>query len=199
MDAITVTISELAGMISITAPYSADFVRQARRAGGRWNRDAKAWTFDARDRAAVEEALADCYGWAAQGAQTGDFRITLTSSNAGDREVRILGRRVALRWRRDDDVVLGEGVAVTAGDFPSRAGSLSRPAILDPGDGDVTLVVRDLPLTVMGDEDLVATYPVAPVAAAEQELGALRAERDRLVRQVAEIDALLAAAEAVGD
>lgn len=199
MDAITVTISELAGMISITAPYSADFVRQARRVGGRWNRDAKAWTFDARDRAAVEAALARCYGWAPQGAQTGDFRITLTSSNAGDREVRLLGRRVARRWRRDDDVTIGEGVAVVTGDFSSRAGSLSRPAILDPGDGDVTLVVRDLPLTVMGDEDLVETYQVAPVPAAEQDLEALRTERAQLVRRLAEIDALLAAAEAVGD
>lgn len=197
MDAITVT--ELDNTISVTAPYDAAFVRQARRAGGRWNRQARSWVFDARDRGAVEAALAECYGWAPQGAQTGDFRITLTSSNAGGREVRILGRRVARRWRRDDDVALGEGVAVVDGDFPSRGGSHSSPAVLDPGDGDVTLVVRDLPLTVMGDEDLVETYQVAPVPAAEQDLGALRAERDRLVRRLAEIDALLAAAEAVGD
>lgn len=195
----TITITELAGLLSVTAPYDKRFVSAARRAGGRWNRDAKAWTFDARDRAAVEAALARCYGWAPQGAQTGDFRITLTSSNAGDREVRLLGRRVARRWRRDDDVTIGEGVAVVTGDFPSRAGSLSRPAILDPGDGDVTLVVRDLPLTVMGDEDLVETYQVAPVPAAEQDLEALRTERAQLVRRLAEIDALLAAAEAVGD
>lgn len=195
----TITITELAGLLSVTAPYDKRFVSAARRAGGRWNRDSRAWVFDTRSRAAVEAALARCYGWAPQGAQTGDFRITLTSSNAGGREVRILGRRVARRWRRDDDVALGEGVAVIDGDFPGRAGSLSRPAVLDPGDGDVTLVVRDLPLSVMADEDLVETYQVAPVPAAEQELGALRAERDRLVRRVAEIDALLAAAEAVGD
>lgn len=194
-----ITISELGGMISVTAPYSADFVREARRAGGRWNRSARSWVFDARDRGAVVAALAECYGWAPQGAQTGDFRITLTSSNAGGREVRILGRRVARRWRRDDDVALGDGVAVVDGDFPSWGGSHSSPAVLDPGDGDVTLVVRDLPTAVMADEDLVETYQVAPVAAAEQDLEALRTERAQLVRRLAEIDALLAAAEAVGD
>ena len=196
----TITITELAGMISVVAPYSADFVRQARRAGGRWNRNAKSWVFDARDRGAVEAALSSCYGWAPAGAPTGDFRITLTSGNAGDKEVRIMGRTVARRWRRDSTVVIGEGVAVIDGDFPSRAGSLSRPAILDMGDAPVTLVVRDLPASVMADEDLVETYKVTPVpdaaaGLADADLEDLRAERARLIRRLAEIDALLEAAD----
>lgn len=195
----TITITELAGLLSVTTPYDKEFVSAARRAGGRWNRQARAWVFDARERAAVEAALAECYGWAPGGAATGDFHVTLTARNAGGREVRLMGRTIARRWRRDDDVALGEGVAVVAGDFSGRGGSLSQPAVIGWGDEDVTLIVRDLPLTVLADEDLVATYQVAPVPAAEQDLGALRAERDRLVRRVAEIDALLAAAEAVGD
>lgn len=196
----TITITELAGMISVSAPYSADFVHQARRAGGRWNRDAKAWIFDARDRAAVEAALTDCYGWAPAGAPTGDFHVTLTSSNASDKEVRLMGRTIARRWRRDSTVVIGEGVAVINGDFPGRAGSLSRPAILDMGDAPVTLVVRDLPVSVMADEDLVSAYAITPApdaaaGLADADLEDLRAEREKLLRRLAEIDALLADAD----
>lgn len=194
----TVTVTELGGMISVAAPYDKAFVREARKVGGRWSRDASAWVFDARERAAVEAALSRCYGWAPGGAQTGDFYVTLTSWNAGEREVRIMGRAVARRRRRDADVTLGEGVAVTRGDFTDRGGSVSHPAIIDGG-GDVTLVVHDLPTAIMANEQLVAGYGISPVPPAEADLTALRAEREKLLRRVAEIDALLAAAEAVGD
>ena len=195
-----ITITELAGMISVVAPYNADFVRQARRAGGKWSRDARAWVFDARDRGAVEAALVKCYGWAPAGAPMGDFHVTLTAHNAGDREVRLLGRTIARRWRRDSTVVIGEGVAVIDGDFPSRAGSLSRPAILDMGDAPVTLVIRDLPTTIMADADLVETYMITPApdaaaGLADADLEDLRAERAQLMRRLAEIDALLADAD----
>lgn len=193
-----ITVTELGGMISVTAPYDKAFVREARKVGGRWNRDAKAWRFDSRNRASVEAALGRCYGWAPGGAQTGDFYVTLTSWNAGEREVRIMGRAVARRWRRDADVTLGEGAAVVSGDFTGRGGSVSHPAIIDGG-GDVTLVVHDLPTAVMANEQLVADYEISPVPPAEADLTALRAEREKLLRRVAEIDALLAAAEAVGD
>lgn len=196
----TITITELAGLLSVVAPYDKKFVAAARRAGGKWSRDARAWVFDARDRGAVEAALTECYGWAPAGAPTGDFHVTLTSSNAGDKEVRIMGRAIARRWRRDSTVVIGEGVAVVTGDFPGRAGSLSRPAILDMGDAPVTLVVRDLPVSVMADEDLVSAYAItpAPDAAADladADLEDLRAERAQLMRRLAEIDALLADAD----
>ena len=193
-----VTVAELGGLISVTAPYDKAFVREARKVGGRWKRDASAWVFDARDRASVEAALRRCYGWAPGGAPTGDFYITLTSRNASEREVRIMGRVVARRWRRDGDVSLGEGVAVASGDFTERGGSVAHPAIVDQGD-DVTLIVRDLPTAIMADEQLVASYRVSPVPPAEADLTALRAERGKLLRRLAEIDALLAAAEAVGD
>lgn len=77
------------------------FVREARKVGGRWNRDAKAWRFDSRNRASVEAALGRCYGWAPGGGPTSDFRITLTWRNAAEREVKIMGRSIARRWRRD--------------------------------------------------------------------------------------------------
>lgn len=194
----TVTVTELGGMISVAAPYDKAFVREARRVGGRWSRDASAWMFDARERAAVEAALGRCYGWAPGGAQTGDFYVTLTSRNAGECEVRIMGRAVARRRRRDADVTLGEGVAVTRGDFTDRGGSVSHPAIIDGG-GDVTLVVHDLPTAIMANEQLVAGYGISPVPPAEADLTALRVEREKLLCRVAEIDALLAAAEAIGD
>lgn len=198
MDAITIT--ELAGLVSVTAPYNVDFVREARRAGGRWNKDSRAWVFDTRSRAAVEAALARCYGWAPGGAPTGDFHVTLTSGNAGDKEVRLLGRTIVRRWRRDSTVVIGEGVAVIDGDFPGRAGSLSRPAVIGWGDEDVTLVIRDLPTAVMADEDLVSTYAITPApdaaaGLADADLEDLRAEREKLLRRLAEIDALLADAD----
>lgn len=109
-----------------------------------------------------------------------------------------MGRAVARRRRRDADVTLGEGVAVTRGDFTDRGGSVSHPAIIDSGD-DVTLVVHDLPTAIMADEQLVAGYGISPVPPAEADLTALRVEREKLLRRVAEIDTLLAAAEAIGD
>ena len=197
-EAITITITEFGGMISVTAPYDKAFVREARKVGGRWNRDAKAWRFDSRNRASVEAALGRCYGWAPGGGPTSDFRITLTWRNAAEREVKIMGRSIARRWRRDADVTLGEGAAVVSGDFTGRGGSVSHPVVIDQGD-DVTLIVHDLPTAVMANEQLVADYEISPVPPAEADLTALRAEREKLLARVAEIDALLAAAEAIGD
>lgn len=48
--------------IQVTSPYNADFVKQARKLGGRWIKDVKRWAFPAAKADAVREALVEHYG-----------------------------------------------------------------------------------------------------------------------------------------
>ena len=48
--------------IQVTSPYNADFVKQARKLGGRWIKDVKRWAFPAAKADAVREALVEYYG-----------------------------------------------------------------------------------------------------------------------------------------
>ena len=86
------------GKIAVSSPFNPDFVKGAKRLGGKWSGDTKAWLFDARDRGRVEDLLATCYGYsAAASGELATVRIVLDEDNAGDKEVYFAGRSICSR------------------------------------------------------------------------------------------------------
>jgi hypothetical protein len=175
---------------AVVAPYDPTFVAGAKRLHGKWDAARKAWSFDLRDREAVNAILADIYGWSPEATcETVTVRISL-GALCGSREapeLRIAGRRVAWRPGRDEPVRTAENVRIVSGEFPRSGGSMRFPT-LNPVSGTI-LEIRDLPASAVplidkSFEPEIVDEGGAARSALEAELAAARA-------RVAELEALL--------
>lgn len=177
------------GMIAVSSPFNPDFVKAAKRLGGKWSGDTKAWLFDARDRGRVEDLLATCYGYsAAASGELATVRIVLDEDNAGDKEVYFAGRSICSRRYRDVPVKTADNVVVIDGEFPASAGSMRYPAVIR-GSRTVTIEVRDVPVEALAAEKELRFERIDADTQAQRE--ALIAERERLIARLAEIDEAL--------
>jgi hypothetical protein len=133
--------------ISVETPYHPEFIKQARGLNGKFS--GGVWTFDVRDAERVHQTVANVYG-AVGGVpvEVVDVEMELTSSNASGQQVFALGRQIASRSMRDSRVKLGDGVTVATGSFTSSGGSRNNPAIMGYRGEPVTVLVRDVPVTL---------------------------------------------------
>lgn len=177
------------GMIAVSSPFNPDFVKGAKRLGGKWSGDTKAWLFDVRDRGRVEDLLATCYGYSvAPSGELATVRIVLDEDNAGDKEVYFAGRSICSRRYRDAPVKTADNVVVIDGEFPASAGSMRYPAVIR-GSRTVTIEVRDVPVEALVAEKELRFERIDADTQAQRE--ALIAERERLIARLAEIDEAL--------
>ena len=144
MDQVKVTVS--GSKVSVVSPYSPEFPPRAKELGGKWR--APAWEFDARDEERVRALLMEVYGTDGRPVETVTirYRIGTERYESKRRELWVAGRQVARRPGRDSQVILGDGVVVVEGSFPSSAGSRANPQI--GGDG-VVLEIRDVPASLV--------------------------------------------------
>ena len=197
-----VTITRTDSHVSVESPYSEAFVAAARQRGGRWDRAAKAWTFDARDEAAVRELCREHYGTdgTADVARV-DVRLTALRHVTAERDsVRLGNRTIARATGRDSGARLGDGVVIETGDLADYGikrgsdGTISSGGSVQywetiVGEGTV-LLVRDLSEHDLGEVN-ERDWRVETVEASPIDADALREERERLVARLAEIDAAL--------
>lgn len=178
--------------IAVATPYHAKWREQARSdLSGRWHSGRKAWTFDARNRSEVSQALRAIFGTDGTTAtETVTVRIPAYRHEAGA-EIEFAGRTLAKRPSRDDEVQLMPGVILLEGQFDGSGGSMKYPQI--NADEDVFLKVTDIPKAALNDED-DNSYEILDERAVD--LDALRAEKERLLARLAEIDKALTAAQA---
>lgn len=201
MSTIDITITETSrGRLAVTTPYSAEFVAAAKRLGGRWAPKTKAWTFDPRDRARVEDILTQCFGWVSQpSGELTTVRVVVDDGAGNAPEVRFAGRPICWRRGRDESVRLADNVVIVDGCFPGSGGSMRRPLVISaPSDAEVTLEVRDIPVEALAAEDSSRWDSLRwerVDAAPPAQRDALVAERERLVARLSEIDAILAATD----
>ena len=175
--------------VAVRTPFNPDFVKGAKRLGGKWSGESKAWLFDARDRCRVEDLLATCYGYsAAPSGELATVRIVLNEDNAGEREVYFAGRSICSRRYRDTPVKTADNVIIIDGEFPASGGSVRYPAVISGG-RTVTIEVRDVPVEALAAERTLRWKRVDVEAQARRD--ALVAERERLIARLAEIDAAL--------
>lgn len=177
------------GKIAVFSPFNHDFVKGAKRLGGKWSGDTKAWLFDVRDRDRVEDLLASCYGYSvAPSGELATVRIILDEDNAGGKEVYFAGRSICSRRYRDVPVKTADNVVVIDGEFPASAGSVRYPAVIR-GSRTVTIEVRDVPVEALAAEKELRFERIDADTQAQRE--ALIAERERLIARLAEIDKAL--------
>lgn len=175
----------------VTAPYNSEFISAAKRLGGRW--DAPEWVFDARDEARVRALLIECYGTDGEIADLVTIRIEWTENESAKRaSIEANGRTIARADGRDSGARLGDGVVLLDGEFGSGG---SRANWTTTARAGTVVLVRDFPraaaqalVAAPGRERQYSIEPEAPAVDAD----ALRAERERLVARIAEIDKLLA-------
>lgn len=182
------------GRLAVITPYNEDFIAGARRLRGRWDGGTKAWTFDPRDSERVENLLHKVFGYVTNpSGEVATVRVSLNHDNAGEKTVSFAGREVCWRRYRDADVQLASNVVVVEGSFWGRGGSMKYPAVIDD-DTEVVLEVRDVPVEALEVEKGIKWEKVETAGAPSVEQ-VLRAEREKLLTRLAEIDALLEAGD----
>lgn len=178
----------------LQSPYHPHLPDRARALGGAFDAGSKCWRFSARDEQRVRDLAREIYGTDGAAAdRTVDVRITMADcehlllGQRGPECLWLFGRKIAERPARDSRVRLGADVVTVEGGFPASGGSVKNPA-LNAYDGTI-LEVRGVPA---GHPDL-ARGPAIVVEPEGPDTETLRAERERLLARVAEIDAHLAA------
>lgn len=130
-----------------STPYSAEFISEAKDLGGRWQPATCEWAFNARFRSEVEELLAECYGWTAEGVEVADVLVTIGEYADGYTSIEGAGRTIVQRRAKTRRVQTGRDCAIVSGGFPSAGGSHKYPELGNRG-----------PVTVK-----VVGYPVAKI------------------------------------
>lgn len=177
-----VRISKENNRIYTFTPYDRGFIAKARKLGGIWDIDKKAWCFAAVDEERVRKLLIDIFKTDGSPQETATVRFP-AQSFCDEQEINLCGRVVARRWGRDSKVRLGENVIIVCGSFAGRAGSVRYPII---GDNDVILEVRDL------NVEVAKTIKGAEIISEETlRREELEAEKARLLTRIADIDELL--------
>lgn len=152
-----VTITTTGGQTVAETPYNTAWSAGAKRIGGRWDPDRKAWTFDARNEKRARALARRIYGTDGDPAELADIvtvRVHVARHEVNRWEqgayAEFAGRRIATRRGRNAPVHLPVGVVLVAGEFPDRGGSMRYPAI--GAADDVVVEIRDLPRAALAVE-----------------------------------------------
>lgn len=194
------------GRVAAMTPYHPNFPARARALGGKFvdtTSGGKAWAFDARDEERVRAICLDIYGTDGTPTDTVTLRVTaLADMYEAAGSIYVAGRVLARAFGRDSGAKLGEGVVHLSGKMPNSGGSVRnwRTTVADGSVFEVRDVPRRAALEFIAEHadsckwhaEIVGEEPVDPKAE-------LRAERDKLLARLAEIDAALGEGEANAD
>ena len=178
----------------VTTPYSADFVKKIKSIGGaRWNAKAKAWEIPADSVDTARAFMMEVYGESdiSTAAAKVDVKIEAIDCLTGYREAySIMGRTIAQAWGRDSGARIGDGIDFLKG-APESGGSAKNWTTEIPK-GSVFVVHKvpeSIAQTFISEEhpDIKAEIVTAP----KVDKKALEEERERLLKRLAEIEALL--------
>jgi hypothetical protein len=174
---------------AIITPYNPEFVKKIKLLGGKWDGESKTWNVDARSIDSVRNAMREVYGRDdnTSGAELVSVRVTVTEGmSVGRGAVTLFGKTIASAYGRDSGARIGDGVAFTKG-APKSSGSVKNWRTEVPAGCEFILhdVAKDAICEVDGIE-----YEIIE-AAATINREALEEEKAKLVKRLAEIEALL--------
>jgi len=199
---VTIT-SPSSTVLAVESPYSAAFVGAAKALGGRWHAPSRSWQFDARDEDDVRALCLEHYGTDGRAdVARVDVRIAVHREQKSDRGPFSIGNHALARASgRDSGARLADGVKLAAGTLYSHSGE--RDGVVASG-GSVrhwttyvgagcVFVARDVSEhdVQLAQESYEATsgqIVVEVIEASRVDVDALRAERERLIARLAEID-----------
>src|SRR6185312_5861165 len=196
-----VSLNISAGSITVRVPFNEDFVAKAKRVGGRWNGDQRAWIFDERDQQRVRDLCFDVYG---QDGIRSDLCSVEVVFEAGDSNccgpLTVCGRTIARARGRDSGATLGDGVVCLKGGFSSGGSMKNWTTQTRNG---ATVLIRDFPRAIAesvlkeGETDPDQRW-LTRIVPEEQPMDtvALVAEKAALVARLEAIEAQLGTAAA---
>lgn len=180
------------GKISIHTPYNPGFNSRIKKAGARWNAAEKAWETDERNIETVRSIMREVYGQDDTPQETVTVKVTVGeySITVDKGPVVLFGRTVASARGRDSGARLGDGVSFEKGNCRSSGSMKNWDTKVDAGS---VFTIYDVPrLAVeqrLGWDDDYGTFEVVDEGA--RNLDALKAEKEALLKRLAEIEELL--------
>lgn len=191
MSAIQVEIKN--GNAYIASPYNVEFVRRIKLSGGKWSAASKRWYVPEPALPAVRAMMAEVYGETDEGPASEYVTLVvewLEDDGVTCGPVTLAGRVIASAWGRDSGAKPGTNVSFIAGS-PASGGSVKNWQTQVP-EGCVVEIYY-VPLSKA--QEIVNNHParmeVSIKGAPVIDKDALKAEREQLLKRVAEIDALL--------
>ena len=181
------------GKAYITSPYNTDFVARVKKCGGRWDGAKRVWAVDVDALEAARAAMMDVYGETDE-SPAGEL-VTLVVNfperyNADCcKPLMVAGKVVARAFGRDSGAKVGDGVAFTAGGPDSNGSRANWDVTVEPGSA---CEVYNVPRAKA--EEAIADPPAGmqiTIKSAKIDAAALKAEREKLLARLAEIDKLL--------
>lgn len=178
------------GKISIETPYNPAFVSRVKKAGGRWNASNKTWEIDERSTEAVRAIMREVYGQDDMPQELVTVRVKTTKGiDVWHGPVVLFGRTVASAYGRDSGAKIGEGVCFESGGAKSSGSVKNWYSTVESGS---VITLYDVPrLAVeekLGWSDAYGSYEVMEAA---DPLAGLKAEKEALLKRLAEIDEIL--------
>nr|DAM34682.1 MAG TPA: HepA-related protein (HARP) [Caudoviricetes sp.] len=182
------------GKALITSPYNADFVARIKKCGGRWDSAKRVWAINAEALEVARTAMMDVYG-ETDVTPAGEL-VTLVIKFGEDCESKsrqplmVAGRVIARAFGRDSGATLGEDVAFITGG-PNSGGSNAH-WLVTVAPGSICEVYN---FNRLKADEAIADPPRGmeiTIKSAKIDAAALKAEREKLLARLAEIDKLLA-------
>jgi hypothetical protein len=187
---IKITVKE--GRAFIVSPYNPNFTSRIKRMGGKWDSARKMWSIDERNVDAVRQVLREIYGMDDTPTELVSVRVkTLVSIYADRGPITIFGRVVANATGRDSGARIGEGVVFITGNAKSGGSTKYWETIISE---DSEFIIHDVPRTAVlegfdtYDSDAIKYEIIEPD---KPNYDALRAEKERLLARISEIDIIL--------
>lgn len=191
----TVKIKIDDGKVFVKSPFHPAEPQRAKNIGGKWN--GVEWMYDERDLDRVKKLYIDIFGTDGSPCELVDVRITIPEDDyisCLNQGIYIYGREVARAYSRDSGAKIGDGVVViNEGGFNSGGSMKNWRTESSKG---IIFEIRDLPGAIVergfacyGDPDIGAEVEIIRQSKVDAE--ALTAEKNELLKRIAEIDAKL--------
>jgi hypothetical protein len=180
------------GKIAIETPYNPEFVSRIKKAGGKWNPSNKTWETDERSIDAVRAIMREVYGQDDMPQELVNVRITIGPDEVSEHTgpIVIFGRTIASACGRDSGARIGDGVCFEAGGATSGGSMKNWYTVLRKNS---VFTVYDVPRKAveekLGWSDSYGTFEILENTDPKV---ALKAEKEALLKRLAEIEALLA-------
>ncbi len=169
--------------VVVESPYNPKFPAEAKKLGGRWDGDRKAWTFDVRDEERVRDLCLGIYGEDGREHDKVTVRFAVPAGDLGAQTYWRFGRQIAHRPGRDAEVRLGEAVVLLEGKFRSSGGSAKYPLLVDHRtDAVLVFEARDVPRPAVEADK--GPYEIVDETPAENATVTVTGEALALLRQL---------------
>ena len=188
-----VEIKKVGEQIIAKSEYHPDLPREAKKLGGRWNPERKAWVFDARDFDRVRKLYRNTYG--TDGSDNGETVTIKAELTSEDEDFERCGGYylgpvcIGRAFGRDSGAKLSSNIVCLQGGLTSGGSVKNWATVVRKG---TVIEIRDLPKGTA--QELLDNPPIFwETSAVDERIDreALVAERERLVARIAEIDKLL--------